>query len=121
MDPVVASASVQWLEGHPELAAVVLILVGAGLARVARYLTLRGLAVANRGMARFGSGRADLVSERVIRLLGTGAFWLVLAFAGLLALRTLGTGRVFTWIDVPLAYLPRLFVGLLIIGIGHLL
>ena len=121
MDPVVASAPVQWLERYPEVAAVVLVVVGAGLARVARYLTLRGLAVANRVMARFGSGRADLVSERGIRLLGTGAFWLVVAVAVLLALRTLGTGRIFTWIDVPLAYLPRLFVGLLIIGIGHLL
>lgn len=121
MDPAAASAPVELLERYPEIAAVLLVLVGAGLARVARYLTLRALAVANRGMARFGSGRADLVSERVIRLLGTGAFWLVLAVAALLALRTLGTGRVFTWIDVPLAYLPRLFVGLLIIGVGHLL
>lgn len=121
MDPAGTSAPVAFFQSYPEVAAVVLILVGLGLARVARYLTLRGLSMANRGMARVGTGRADLVSERIIRLLGTGAFWLMVAVAVLLALRTLGTGRVFTWIDVPLAYLPRLFVGLLIIGIGYLL
>ena len=121
MDASGGSALARLIETYPEIAAIVLIAGGVVLARVARYLAQRALAIVNRSVARFGGHRGDLLSERVIRLLGAAAFWLVLAVAVLLALRTLGMGRVFTWIDVPLSYLPQLFVGFVIIGVGHLL
>lgn len=121
MDAPGGSALARMIEAWPEIAAIVLIVGGVLLARVARYLAQRAFAVVNRSVARVGVGRGDLLSERVIRLLGDVAFWLVLAVAVLLALRTLGMGRVFTWIDVPLSYLPQLFVGFVIIGVGHLL
>jgi hypothetical protein len=36
-------------------------------------------------------------------------------------MQLLGLGRVFSWLDLPLAFLPRILVGVLIIAAGHVL
>lgn len=106
---------------YPELSAVVILLAGLILARVAGRLSERGLVLLNRVLARFAGDRADLLSEAGVRLLARAVFWLVLLVATLLALRTLGMGQVFIWLDAPLVYLPRVLVGLAIIGAAHFL
>ncbi|HSG90640.1 MAG TPA: hypothetical protein VLA56_15600 [Pseudomonadales bacterium] len=120
MEPVGGSVLSRLIGDYPEIAAILLIVAGLVLARIARFLTVRALTLLNRSSARL-SGRGDLLSDRVIRILGGLGFWTVIAIGVLLALRTLGTGRVFTWIDIPLAYLPRFFVGAVIIGAGYVI
>ena len=107
--------------GYPELSALVILLLGLLLARVARTLAERGLLLLNRVLARFTGDRADLLSEQSLTRLAQAAFWTVILITVLLALQTLGMGRVFTWLDAPLAYLPRIVVGLAIVGAAHLL
>jgi len=106
---------------YPEVTAGVIVVLGLILARVAEGLARRGVLLLNRLLARFAGDRADLISERVGRWLADGLFWLVILVAVLLALRSLGMGRVFVWLDVPLAHLPRIVIGLVIIGAAHLL
>jgi hypothetical protein len=109
------------LTDYPELVAIVVAVVGLVVARLAGTLTERLLAAVNRLLARTAQGRDQLLPDRAVGWIAALAFWSVLAFALLLVLRILGTGRVFTWIDAPLAYLPRAFVGLTIIGVAHVL
>ena len=106
---------------YPELAALLTLLVGLLLAWLAGKLAERGLLLLNRVLARFSGDRADLISERGMKLLVRAVYWLVVLLALLLALQTLGMGRVFRWLDAPLAYMPRILVGLAIIGAAHLL
>lgn len=120
MDPAGGSVLSRLIGEYPEIAAIVLVIAGMVLARFARFLAVRALLLLNRSALRMG-GRGDLLPDRVVRALGAAAFWTVLAIGVLLALRTLGTGRVFTWIDAPLAYMPRFFVGLVIIGAGYVI
>lgn len=106
---------------YPEVTAALILVMGLLLARVAESLARRSVLLLNRLLARFAGDRADLISERAGRWLARGLFWLVIVVALLLSLRALGTGRVFIWLDVPLAHLPRIMIGLLIIGAAHLL
>jgi small-conductance mechanosensitive channel len=106
---------------YPELSALVILVAGLVLARVAGKLAERGLVLLNRLLARFAGDRADLIGEADLKALSRAAFWLVVLVAVLLALRTLGMGRVFTWLDAPLGYLPRILIGLAIIGAGYFL
>lgn len=115
------SALAELIAGYPEVVAVVMLVVALFAARGGRFLAERGLALVNRSAARVAGGRGELLPDRIVGGLATLVFWTILAAGVLLALRTLGTGRVFTWIDVPLAYLPRVFVGLLIVGAGWVL
>ncbi|MEX1057525.1 MAG: hypothetical protein WED11_07325, partial [Natronospirillum sp.] len=104
---------------YPELMAAAVLLVGILIAVVARSLTERGLLMLTRLLARFTMERDLLFGERPIRVLKALVFWLIVAVSVAVALRTLGMGQVFTWLDTPLAYLPRILVGLLIIGAGY--
>lgn len=106
---------------YPEVSAAAILVLGLILARVAEGLSQRGVVLLNRLLARFAGDRADLISESAGRALARVMFWLVTLVALLLALRTLGMGRVFIWLDVPLGYLPRIVIGLVIIGAAHLL
>lgn len=107
--------------GYPELTAAVILVLGLIFARVVESLARRSLLLLNRLLARFAGDRADLISEGAGRWLARGLFWLVILVSVLLALRTLGMGRVFIWLDVPLAHLPRIVIGLVIIGAAYLL
>lgn len=106
---------------YPEVMAVIVLVLGLVIAFAARSLTERGMVTINRLLARFTMERDGLLSDRVIAILVSLVFWLLLGLALALALRTLGTGRLFTWLDLPLSYLPRILVGLFIIGAGHIL
>lgn len=106
---------------YPELMAGITLLLGLILARVLRAVTRRGLLLLNRSLARFGSDRNQLLGEATQQRLAGAVFWIVAVIAVLLSLNTLGMGRVFTWLDVPLSYLPQLLVGLAIIAAAHLL
>lgn len=106
---------------YPEVTAGIVLVLGLILAKVVEGLAQRGVLLLNRLLARFAGDRADFISERGGQWLARGLFWLVIIVAILLALRTLGMGRVFVWLDVPLSYLPRILVGLAIIGAAHLL
>lgn len=106
---------------YPEVTAGVVLILGLILARVAAVLTQRAVLLLNRLLARFAGDRADLISEGAGNVLARVLFWLISLVALLLALRTLGMGRVFVWLDLPLAYLPRIVIGLIIIGAAHLL
>ncbi|MCC5887327.1 MAG: mechanosensitive ion channel [Gammaproteobacteria bacterium] len=106
---------------YPEVTAGLILVLGLILARVVEGFAGRGVLLLNRLLARFAGDRADLISERAGGWLARALFWLVTVVAVLLALRTLGMGRVFIWLDVPLAYLPRILIGLAIIGAAYLL
>lgn len=107
-----------WAE-IPEVVAIVIAVLGLVGARLLRAATLR----LGRGLggviARSGGGEA--VSDRAVRLTASVLFWAAIAMTLLLVLRTLGTGRVVAWLDVPIGYLPRLVVGLLIVATGQVL
>ncbi|MEE4302254.1 MAG: hypothetical protein V2J24_22635 [Pseudomonadales bacterium] len=103
----------------PEIVAIVIALIGLVAARLLKAATLRLGSSLGGVIARSGGGEA--VSDRAVRLTASVVFWAAIAMTLLLVLRTLGTGRVVAWLDVPISYLPRLVVGLLIVAAGQVL
>lgn len=110
-----------WVRDFPELLAVITLLAGWLVARLAE----RGMAVlirlANRLTARLGSHSTALISARMDRTLQQFAFWGLLLLTFALALRLLGVAQISEWLDRLLAFVPRLLVGLAIIALGHIL
>jgi len=109
------------LSRYPELAALVVLILGVVIARLVRNTVGRGLGVVDERMSRYTTGRESLVSPALIRFSRGLAFWLIVLFAAIAALRLLGVRGLSVALDSVMAFIPRLLVGLAIVGAGHLL
>lgn len=111
----------QIINSYPELAAVGVLLLGTVLGQIASILARRILAGTDRVAARFGGRQRALFSPAVQQTASVTAFVAVLAVAVVVAVRLLDIDQLSAWLDVVLAYVPRLVLGLVIIGAGIVL
>ena len=119
----ISQVAVQILEYLPaSLGAVVLLLVGWGVARLLRYVTAH---IAERTVARLARTRpmdTRIAQPRSYSAVPTIAsrivFWVVLLFFVLAASEVLELEVISGLLTAVTAYLPRLFAGLLILFIG---
>ncbi|MDH3305850.1 MAG: mechanosensitive ion channel [Gammaproteobacteria bacterium] len=106
------------------LAAVLLLVIGWIIARLARHAIERLAAASNSFLERtFPSGilAEARVSTLVATLLGEIAFWAILVITVTIAAGIAGLGAVAKWLDRITAYLPSLIAGIAIVVAGFFL
>lgn len=105
----------------PELFALLIVIIGLILARLASKGVSVLLDVIDRRTARLSTSEVSLISPRVIRMSRGLVFWILLILAVSQALRVLGVGGVPVMLNTVLQFLPRLLVAFSIVLAGHLL
>lgn len=103
------------------LGAVVLLLVGIGLAWVLRWLILRLGSGIDRLYHRFGLGSNLSLRWPVSRIISGIVFWLTILFFTAAAAEVLSLPGLTEWLNKLIAFLPAVLVTLLIIIAGILL
>jgi hypothetical protein len=106
---------------YPEATAVVVLVLGLVLGRLAQGAAQRALTLADRLVARYGTRRTVLFSPGFQRALGLFAYATVLIVAVVAAVRLLQIQQLSAGLDTVLGYVPQFVVGLFIIGIGNVL
>jgi small-conductance mechanosensitive channel len=111
-----------FLDQHPEIIAILIVLLGFAAASLVAAWLGRGLEIIERGMRRVSPQRAQQFASRLPRkALQRVVYYLTLAFFLLLAIRLLGITALTDSLDAVLAYLPQVLLGGIIIVIGYLL
>lgn len=106
---------------YPELAAVIVLVVGIFLAKLGEIVVRRLLGGADRLVGRYGSRQRQLVSPAFQQGFALLVFLTILVLAVIVAVRLLDIPQLTEWMESVLAYLPRFILGLFIIGIGNVL
>lgn len=109
------------VDTYPELTAVVVLVLGFLLGKLAETAVRHLLVLADRLVARYGTRQQTLFSPLFQRVFGLITYATVLVIAVILAVRLLDIEQLSAWLDGALAYAPRFVVGLFIIGIGNVL
>lgn len=107
------------INSYPELAAVLVLLLGFIIGKLAEAAVRRVLSVADRLAARYGTRQRTLFSTLFQRVAGLITYGTVLIIAIIMAVRLLDIQQLSSALDAALAYAPRFVVGLFIIGIGN--
>lgn len=110
-----------FIRDFPEIAAVAVLLLGFGIGKLAQNAVAQLLALTERLVARFGTRQESLFSPVFQKAFGLLAYGAVLVIAIVLAIRLLDISQLSRWLDQTLNYVPRLVIGLFIIGIGNVL
>lgn len=106
---------------YPELAAVLVLVVGILLAKAGEIVVRRLLGTADRLVGRYGSRERQLISPVFQQAFALLVFVTILVLAVIFAIRLLDIPQLTQWLQSVLAYLPRFILGLFIIGIGNVL
>jgi hypothetical protein len=107
------------ISAYPELAAVIVLVLGFVLGKLAEAAVRQILVLADRLVARYGTRQQNLFSPLFQRAFGLLTYGTVLVMAVIVAIRLLDIDQLSLWLDSALAYAPRFIVGLFIIGIGN--
>ncbi|MFU8814341.1 MAG: hypothetical protein ACNA7W_03285 [Pseudomonadales bacterium] len=107
------------IDSYPELAAVLVLVLGFILGKLAQTAVQHLLVLSDRLVARYGTRQQSLFSPLFHRAFGLLTYGTVLIIAVVLAVRLLGIDQLTVWLDGVLGYAPRFVVGLFIIGIGN--
>jgi len=107
------------IQAYPELAALLVLVLGVVLGKLAEIIVRRALRVGARLVARYGGREGNELSPVFQQGFSVLVFATVLVIAGILAVRLLDIPQLSAWLDAILVYLPRLFLALIIIGIGN--
>ncbi|TDX99320.1 mechanosensitive ion channel [Thiohalophilus thiocyanatoxydans] len=107
------------VETYPELAAVLVLVLGVIVGKLAEVAVRRLFLVGDRLISRF-SGRSNyVVSPLFQQALALLVFATVLVLAAVIAVRLLNIPQLTAWLDMLFDYLPRFVLGLVIIGMGN--
>lgn len=106
---------------HPEIAAVLILVLGFFFARLARSLVGHLLAALDRHTARYATRETGIVSPEFIGFTKGLTFWVIFLLALVSALHLLGIDGLSSATSALFALIPKLLIGFAIIGAGHLL
>lgn len=106
-------------ESYPELIAVAVLVLAFLLGKLADSAVRRILLLADRIVARYGTRQQRLFSPAFQRALGLFTYGTVLVVGVMIAVRLLDIDVLSGWLDGALGYVPRVVVGLFIIGMGN--
>jgi small-conductance mechanosensitive channel len=106
---------------YPEVAAIIVLILGFLIAKIAHHQAGRLLTLLDRLTSRYATSDATVISPDLVRMSQSAAYWVVALFSLVIALRMLGDGQFTDWIDSVLGFIPRVLVGLVIIGAGNVL
>jgi hypothetical protein len=100
---------------HPGIASALVLTLGLALAFLGRWSAHRAVATFDR----VATDELQSGSSVIARYTPPFVFWAVFVLSAVAALRVLGIEQLSTWLDGVLGFVPRLFAGLVIIGLGH--
>lgn len=107
------------IQAYPELAAVLVLVLGILAGKLSEILVRRMLDLANRLVGRYGTQERHLVSRTFQQGFALLVFATVVALAMIISVRLLDIPELTTWLETLLSYVPRFVLGLFIIGVGH--
>lgn len=107
------------IQTYPELAAVLVLLLGVILGKLAEFSVRRLLDWADRLVGRYGHRDHQLLSPLFRQGSTLMVFIAVLVLAVIVAVRILDIDQLTAWLESIMAYAPRFLLGLFIIGIGN--
>ena len=116
MDP---ASTTNLISDYPEAAAILVLITGLFLAKLAQRQALRLMKVFDKLVARYATGDSSLYSPALTNLGQLTVYWLIVVLTVVVSLRILGVGALGNWFDSILEFIPRLIIGLLIIAAGH--
>ncbi len=105
------------------LGAILVLLVGWGIARLGQLLITRAAGTLNRVLSRLFAKNQRVrirLSDGAINVMGGVVFWLIVVVALTVAAKIAKLDIFAQWLDRMLAYLPSLLAGALIAFIGYL-
>ncbi len=108
------------LLARDEVLALVILILGVIVARVASLAAGAILGFVDRTTARFATTDATLISPRLIRISRVIVFWLIVIIAISYALQVLGVGGISTMLNSAVVFVPQLLVGFTIVVAGHI-
>lgn len=100
--------------------AVLVLLAGVVLGKVAEVTVRRIMDLTERLAGRYGKSEQAVVSPVFRHAFPLAVFATVLVFAVVFAVRLLDIEHLTNWLESVLVYVPRFLLGLFIIGIGNL-
>ena len=115
------SEVVSGILARPEFIALVVLIIGAILARLASLAVGHGLNALDRHTARITTSDSSVLAPRLIGIVRALVFWLMLILAAAVALQVLSVGNLSSFLDVVTNFVPAVLVGFMIIVSGHLL
>jgi len=109
------------LSNFPEASAIVILVVGLLLARIAHDQTARLMQSIDRLLSRYTTVERKEASPHLVKIGQTVAYWIVVILVVFIALRVLESGQFANRLDSVFEFVPKAIEGILIIGIGHFL
>jgi hypothetical protein len=103
------------------LGALGVIILGFAAARLAQRGVGRSLGGLDAWLSRYSSSDTAFISPTTVVAIRGVAFWLVILFAVVVALRILGVGEFSFVLEGIVEFIPRLLVAVVVVGMGHLL
>ena len=110
-----------WLDHFPEIAALILVLAGWILARIARPAVTSAIPWINRMSRRWGAQSGVLLTPAFEQGLQALVFWGILLSSVILGLHMIGGGELTQKLDGLLVFASQLLVALGILALGHIL
>lgn len=108
------------LIARDELIAILILVLGAIIARLASVAAGAVLGFLDRRTARFATTDKSLISPRLISISRAIVFWLIVILAISYSLRMLGVGGLSTMLTAVIVFVPQLLVGFTIVVAGHI-
>lgn len=113
------TATISLISTYPEAAALLVLIVGLFIAKIAQRQAKRLMKLFDKFASRYATAETTIISPLLVKLGQSLVYWLIVLLTVLVSLRMLGIGALSSWFDDALDFVPRLIIGLLIIGAGH--
>lgn len=110
-----------FITDHPEIVALVVLILGAVLARLASAGVAHALESFVTHTSRYTTTDQELVSPTYLALSRGFTFWIILLASLALSLHLLGIDGISSVLEAMLRFLPKFIIGVAIIGAGYLL
>ena len=107
------------VQAYPELAAVLVLVLGIVLGKVSEIVVRRVLALADRLVGRYGGYHRHIVSPAFQQGFALLVFATVVFLAMIISVRLLDIPELTSWLGTVLSYGPPFVLGLFIIGVGY--
>lgn len=108
------------ITAHPEIAAMVVLVLGFTLARLARGAAGYLLNAIDQWLARYSTSDAEIISQEFVGLSRGLVFWVIILASIVSALHLLGINGLEQAIATLFNLIPQLVVALAIVGAGHI-
>jgi small-conductance mechanosensitive channel len=110
-----------WVTEYPEVAAIVVLVIGVIVARILQTLSKRGLTALDERWSRQSTSGMNLLTPGAIRFSSTLLFWTFVLLSIGIAVSFLAPGMLQTGLSLLSEFAGRIALAIIVVGAGHLL